>query len=181
MVRGFPSIAAATAAVTIGWSTPAAGQLPDWISQILVAADLPVSTAEARAEGVPSDEIRQVLDVMVAQKLPAHEARDVIDEERAARRDHGPVDDFGAFVQSRLQAGLRGRELAAAIRAEHAARGKGQGKKEGIREPRPGRPDEPRAGAGEKGRKDDRPGGKPEARGKASRDSQPGRPARPNR
>ncbi|HEU6450679.1 MAG TPA: hypothetical protein VFT57_04610 [Gemmatimonadaceae bacterium] len=116
---------AATAALL--WSRPSFGQSPDLLSRILSAAKLPVSTAQAREEGTPSDVIRKVLEVMMGARVPAGEAHDVIDEERAARRENGPVDNFGAFVQSQLAAGLRGRELAAAIRAEHAARGKGHG------------------------------------------------------
>lgn len=112
--------------LALSWSSASSAQRPDWVNQILIAAELPVSAAEARREGAPSDEIRRVLEAMRAANVPAHEARGLIEEERVARREHGPVDNFGAFVQSRLQAGLRGRELAAAIRAEHAARGKGR-------------------------------------------------------
>lgn len=101
-------------------------QVPDWVTQILAAAQLPVTAAEARQEGVPDNEVREVLDALRTANVPAHEARDVFDEGRKARREHGPVDNFGAFVQAKLAAGLRGRELAAAIRAEHAARGKGK-------------------------------------------------------
>ncbi len=114
------------ATVALLWSNPLSGQTPDLVSRILSAAELPVSAAQARVEGTPSDVIRKVLEVMVGAKVPAGEAHEVIDEERAARRENGPVDNFGAFVQSQLAAGLRGRELAAAIRAEHAARGKGR-------------------------------------------------------
>lgn len=130
--------------VAASWSSPLASQTPDWIIRIQAAADLPVSTAKARIEGTPSEEISRILDILLGARLPADEARGVIDEERAARREHGPVDNFGAFVQSRLQAGLRGRELAAAIRAEHAARGKGRMKGEGRGEGRGG--DHGRAG-----------------------------------
>lgn len=170
-------------ALAVCWSTPLAGQLPDWIKQVLIAVDLPVSADEARNEGVSNDEIRQVLGAMEAQKVPAHEARQVFDEERAARRDHGPVDNFGAFVQSRLQAGLRGQELAAAIRAEHAARGKGKGKADDKargkddgdeRAKAKNRPGEDEKEPGAKPRKDDPPG-KPEGKGKPT-----DQPARPN-
>ncbi|HEY9426122.1 MAG TPA: hypothetical protein VIR34_03135 [Gemmatimonadaceae bacterium] len=109
------------------WSSPLAGQTPDWLSRILSAAELPVSTAQARVEGTPSEVISTALDVLIGARVPAGEAHEVIDEERAARRENGPVDNFGAFVQSQVAAGLRGRDLAAAIRAEHAARGKGPG------------------------------------------------------
>jgi hypothetical protein len=112
--------------LSVSFSGAAAAQVPDWVTQLLAAALLPVSAAEARNEGVSDAEVRAVLAAMRDAKLSAHEARDVLDEGRAARRDHGPVDNFGAFVQSKLQAGLRGRELAAAIKAEHVARGKGK-------------------------------------------------------
>jgi hypothetical protein len=84
-----------------------------------------VVTADARREGVTSDEIRAVLDAMRGAGVPAHEATTLFDSERAARREYGPVDNFGAFVQSQLAAGKRGQDLAAAIRAEHERQGKG--------------------------------------------------------
>jgi hypothetical protein len=112
-------------ALSVCWGSTAAAQVPEWVSQLLIAAQLPVSTLEARKEGVPGDEIRAVLEALRTARVPAHDARELIDEERTARREHGPVDNFGAFVQTKLQAGLRGRDLAAAIRAEHEARGKG--------------------------------------------------------
>lgn len=114
-------------ALSLGASAPLRAQIPDWVTQILTAAQLPVTTAEARREGAPNDEIRAVLDAMNKANIPASEAKVVIDTARVARREHGPVDNFGAFVQSQLAAGKRGRELAAAIRAEHARVGKGKG------------------------------------------------------
>jgi hypothetical protein len=141
MLRRLLPVAAVLAAF---WSSPLASQTPDWIIRIQAAADLPVSTAKARIEGTPSDEIRKILEIMLGAKVPADEACNVIDEERAARREHGPVDNFGAFIQSQLQAGLRGRELAAAIRSEHAAPGKGRMKTEGRGDGRGG--DNRRAG-----------------------------------
>jgi len=122
MRRPVPSL---LVALLVGWSTPLLAQLPEWVTQILSAAQLPVVTAEARREGVTSDEIRAILDAMGRAGVPAHEATALIDTARAARREYGPVDNFGAFVQSQLAAGKRGRELAAAIREEHARLGKG--------------------------------------------------------
>ena len=104
---------------------PLDAQTPDWIRRVLAAAELPVSADEARREGAPDGVIRQVLAAMQSANVPADEAREVLDEQRAAMRQHGPVDNFGAFVQAKLDAGLRGRDLAAAIRAEHELRGKG--------------------------------------------------------
>jgi hypothetical protein len=118
-------ISSLLAALLVGWSAPLRAQLPDWVNQILSAAQLPVVTDQARREGVTSDEIRAVLDAMRRERVSAYEATALIDAEREARREYGPVDNFGAFVQSQLAAGKRGQELAAAIRAEHARLGKG--------------------------------------------------------
>ena len=114
-------------------STPSFAQRPQRANEILAAAELPVSAAHARKEGLSNRDVRQALDAMHAAKVPARDAQMVIDEERIARRTNGPVDNFGAFVQTKLQAGLRGRDLAAAIKAEHAARGKNKaGKKASV-------------------------------------------------
>ena len=114
-------------ALLIGWSAPAHAQLSDRATQILAAAQLPVVTAQARREGVDSDAIRVILDAMRGAGVPAYEASALLDTMRVVRRDIGPADNFGAFVQSQLAAGLRGRALAAAIRAEHVRQGKGSG------------------------------------------------------
>ena len=118
------------AALLVGFSVVASAPLsaqaqPSWVEQLLEAARLPVEAASARREGVASEEIRSVLEAMRTARVPAHEAVTVMDTARAARAEHGPVDNFGAFVQSQLASGKRGRELAAAIRAEHGRSGKG--------------------------------------------------------
>lgn len=116
-------------ALLIGWSAPLPAQQADWVNQLLTAARLPVATAEARREGVASTDIRAVLDAMIRAKVPASEATLVIDTTRIVQREQGPVNNFGAFVQSQLAAGKRGPALAAAIRAEHARQGKGNAAK----------------------------------------------------
>ncbi len=122
------------AAALVGWSTQSFAQVPDWVSQVIAAAQLPVATSSARLEGVTSDEIRSVLDAMRNAGVPAYEAAALIDTTRDVRREHGPVGNFGAFVQSQLAAGKRGPELAAAIREEHAREGKGHAKKGKMKE-----------------------------------------------
>jgi len=114
------------AVASIGGSTPAVAQLPDWVNQVLAAAQLPVAASEARREGISNADIRSVLDALVNSGVPAHQATAIIDTTRSVHREHGPVDNFGAFVQSQLAAGKRGRELAAAIRQEHERQGKGK-------------------------------------------------------
>ena len=116
-------------ALLLGSSARLPAQQPDWVNQLLSAARLPVATAEARRDGVASTDIRAVLDAMIRAKVPASEATLVIDTTRIVQRERGPVNNFGAFVQSQLAAGKRGPALAAAIRAEHARQGKGNAAK----------------------------------------------------
>ncbi|WP_434427697.1 hypothetical protein [Nannocystis pusilla] len=99
--------------------------------RILGALTLPLKAQALRKAGVGEGEVKAGLKAAKAKKLAAGDAAELLDEAAKATRDHGPVDNFGAFVQTKLDAGLRGRDLAAAIREEHAARGKGKGKSEG--------------------------------------------------
>lgn len=145
---------------------------------------IPRKADEIRRSGVPDSTLRGVLDVIIKEKLPAEEAAVILETEAEAVREHGPTDNFGAFVQAQLAAGKRGRELAAAIRAEHQARGKGKsanagrpGDRDDEPQARGGRPDD--AGKGKGNRPDDAmsKGGKPDdagAKGKANKPETPG-------
>jgi len=144
MRRQLPAL---LAALSIGSATPLYAQVPEWVTQILASAQLPVVTAEARREGVASDEIRAVLDAMGRAGVPAHEATAVIDTARVVRREHGATENFGAFVQSQLAAGKRGRELSAAIRAEHERLGRGRGRGRGRGDAARGAADQGRGNA----------------------------------
>jgi len=94
---------------------------------VLQALRLPTVTRESRNLGVPESDLKPIFTTARRMNLPAGNLTDLFDEENKNIREHGRVDNFGAFVQSKLDAGLRGRDLAAAIRAEHAARGIGKG------------------------------------------------------
>ena len=109
---------------------------------ILRAIDLPRAAAELRAAGVSVDEIRTAIETARRQRVPAAEAEEVLSETSRAVEEHGPIENFGAFVQSQLDSGLRGRDLSAAIRAEHQRRGIGKGR-------RLDRPNEARRGQGQ--------------------------------
>jgi hypothetical protein len=88
---------------------------------------LPQTTAEAREAGVADSAIRVVLAEARRRGIPAGDAQEAVEVETDAVRAGAPKGDFGAFVQSQLSAGKRGRELAEAIRAEHARQGRGPG------------------------------------------------------
>jgi hypothetical protein len=70
--------------------------------------------------------VSEVLNGLRGRGLSADEAARVVGEEVDAINAGEPKDNFGGFVQQQLDAGLRGRALAQAIRAEHQARGKGR-------------------------------------------------------
>ena len=156
--------------LSLSLAAPASAQVPSWVTDLIAAAELPVVALEARRDGVPDAEVRTAVMAMRDKNVRGHDARTVLVEARDARRANGPIDNFGAFVQTKLDAGLRGRELADAIRAEHVARGKGAG--------RPGA-DASKGSAGTKGKSpaaSDTKGKSPAA-GEARRDS--GKAARP--
>jgi hypothetical protein len=110
-------------------------QLGDAMPALLRALQLPALVTEARRAGVSETAVQEVLDGLRRRGLPADEAALVIGEEVDAVHAGAPPDNFGAFVHRQLDAGLRGRALAEAIRADHQARGIGR---EG------GRPSQPR-------------------------------------
>ena len=98
------------------------------LETILKAVRLPTVTQEARVLGVPERDLRGIFTTARERGISASSLADVLSAENEAIRKNGPIDNFGAFVQEQLDAGLRGRELAAAIHAEHAARGIGKGR-----------------------------------------------------
>ena len=163
----------------VGTSAPLHAQVPDWVTQLIAAAQLPIVTAQIRQEGVSNADVVAALDALRNAGIPPYDAASVFDAERAARRDNGPVDNFGAFVQSQLAAGKRGTELAAAIHAEHARQGKG---KSGNSMTRPGDPSRGRGAGADAGRGRGAKGKPPEAAG--AQDTKPGNRGRgrpPNR
>ena len=96
-------------------------------ASILLSLDLPTQAHALRLHGVPDVEVKAVVTSARTSHVPAAEVTEVFRQTDRAVRDHGPVDNFGAFVQARLDEGLRGKDLAAAIRTEHEAHGKGKG------------------------------------------------------
>jgi hypothetical protein len=115
-----PLLALAPAALAAQGDSPAT-----LASRISAASALPALAQEIRGSGVTGPELTSLLDVFRTKGIPAPDAKVILEEEWSASREHGPVRGLGPFVQARLDEGLRGRELAAAIRAEHAARGIG--------------------------------------------------------
>lgn len=99
----------------------------DVVQGLLQAMRLPTVTREARQLGVPDRDVRDALAAGRERRVRAGSMTELFAAENDAIRQHGPIDNFGAFVQSKLDAGLRGRDLAAAIHAEHGARGMGKG------------------------------------------------------
>ena len=101
----------------------------EFVKGLLQAIRLPTVAREARTLGIQDRDVRAILTTARGRRIRAGSVAELFAAENDAIREHGPIDNFGAFVQQKLDAGLRGRELAAAIQAEHGARGKGKGYK----------------------------------------------------
>ena len=153
---------------TLGWAAlaavmiaaPVAAQESDGslVEDILQAIRLPMLTREARTLGVPDRDLQRIFMTARARRVRAGSLAELFSAENGAIRKHGPIDNFGAFVQDKLDAGLRGRELAAAIQAEHGARGMGH--------------------PGQAGKSMDQ-GGKPASPGESGKPASPGKPGKP--
>lgn len=125
-------------------STPVA-QLEESTPPVVWALRLPSLVTEARQSGVANTSIRALLDEFRREGLRADEAARVVREEVDAVHAGGAKDNFGSFVHAQLSAGLRGRALAGAIRAEHEARGighagRGKGQAKDTLDPHGGTP-----------------------------------------
>ena len=90
---------------------------------LLDALELPAAAKAARDAGVKEGEVKKALKAMRGKGVSAAMGADVMRKEAKSTEEHGPVDDFGAFVRKQLELGKRGRDLSAAVRAEHKARG----------------------------------------------------------
>ena len=108
------------------FATAPVQQPGDGLAGILAALQLPALVTEARGAGITEATLRGVLGGLLRRGLPADDAVMVLREEVDAVQAGGPKDNFGAFVQQHLDAGLRGRALAEAIRAEHQRMGIGR-------------------------------------------------------
>jgi len=96
-------------------------------AEILAALDLPTQAQALRDKGAEKGQVKEALRAARGKKLKAKETRDLLKSASDAADEHGTVENFGTFVKSQLAAGKRGRDLAAAIRAEHGKRGRGKG------------------------------------------------------
>lgn len=111
-------------ALAMSGSAAGAQQTPD-VSRIADILNLPRTIEEGRRAGIPGSTIERVLDSLQRRRVPAADAEEILRREIDAVEAGGPRDNFGAFVNSQLSLGLRGRELADAIHAEQARRGMG--------------------------------------------------------
>ena len=99
------------------------------------AIELPAAAERLRERGVPAAEVATAVNAAKDHGLTAGEATDVL--EAGAKGEK--LDNFGRFVNDKLDEGLRGRELAEAIHEEQERRGKGGGGKGLDGEGPPGR------------------------------------------
>lgn len=130
-------------------SVAAQEEVPSDSVGILQAIQLPDLAEILRERGVPTEEIEAAIEGARRRGVPPGEMTGVLEETAETVEQTGPIENFGAFVEEQLASGLRGRELAEAIRAEHGRRGIGPGERlesrgrgsagEGRRPPEAGR------------------------------------------
>ena len=112
-------------------ATPIAAQQQD-TSIMDVLLRLPKTVDEGRRAGVSDGSIMAVLDSLRRRGVPAADAGQIVQAEVDAVKGGAPRENFGKYVNAMLARGLRGRELAAAIHAEHARRGMGRSNAQGA-------------------------------------------------
>lgn len=117
---------------------------------VLRAIQLPAVAETLRERGFPVEAIEAAIGAAQQRDVPPGEMSEILEETDRTAETTGPIENFGAFVQEQLDGGLRGRELAEAIRAEHQRRGIGRGNK--LESRRQGPPGERGAAAGQRGR-----------------------------
>src|SRR5688572_8503467 len=71
-------------------------------NRALKAARLPRHTQDVRSKGVPDADVRRALKAAREKRVPAGEMSDVVGEHARAVDEHGPIDNFGGFVQGKL-------------------------------------------------------------------------------
>ncbi|MEJ2215200.1 MAG: hypothetical protein P8099_01170 [Gemmatimonadota bacterium] len=106
-------------------ATEAQAARPD--SGLLQAILLPTVAQTLRDGGIPDADVKVAVVSARNSNVAAGDLTVVFRQTVTTVQEHGPIENFGAFVQQQLRAGLRGQALAQAIRAEHARRGIGRG------------------------------------------------------
>lgn len=96
------------------------------LERVRAALELPVLGTEARESGVPDERVSTTIRDIFRSGVPAADASRILDQEVRTVREGGSTDNFGSYVRSQVDAGLRGRALADAIHREHARRGMGK-------------------------------------------------------
>src|ERR1051325_6730036 len=80
---------------------------------------LPQRAQEVRDKGVPAADMKEALEAARDKGVKAHDMADLTAEQSKAIDEHGRIARFGAFAQSKLNEGLRGRELRHGLPAEN--------------------------------------------------------------
>lgn len=122
--------------ILLAAAAPVAAQLPlpqTPKQKAMSTVGLPQIVEQARQVGVEETKIRVILDSLQQRGVSANDAEMILRDEVEAVRAGAPQENFGAVVNAHLARGLRGRDLATAIRAEHARRGTGKPEHAGAR------------------------------------------------
>ena len=113
-------------AIALAFPPALSAQDGSLLDRVRAALELPVLGNEARESGVPEERVSTTIRDIFRSGVPAADGSRILDQEVRAVREGGPTDNFGSYVRTQVDAGLRGRALAEAIHREHARRGMGK-------------------------------------------------------
>jgi hypothetical protein len=82
---------------------------------------------QSRRVGLPDTQVQGLYSRLLGRGVPEAEAQQVVAGEVETVRRGAAKQNFGAYVNQQIGRGLRGRDLSAAIKAEHQRRGVGGG------------------------------------------------------
>lgn len=91
-------------------------------ADLAAATRLPMRADSLRKSGVSPQDVATILEAARQQGMAPGDALGILQatEEAVRSGGKGTVDDLGGFVRAQIEAGLRGPELSAAIKAEKA-------------------------------------------------------------
>lgn len=113
-------------AIALAFPPALSAQDGSLLERVRAALELPVLGTEAREWGIPDERVSTTIRDIFRSGVPAADASRILDQEVRTVREGGSKDNFGSYVRSQVDAGLRGRALADAIHREHARRGMGK-------------------------------------------------------
>jgi hypothetical protein len=89
-----------------------------------LAVDVPLQATRLRAAGVPNEEVVLIVDAAEKVRLPTADLASVMLVAAKSAEADGPIEDVGHWLTQKIEAGVRGEQLAKEVAGEHRVRGR---------------------------------------------------------